>query len=232
MLIVSSPVGRNTQASITITTTATINIKFEYMNKDLLIKAESIDVEKILKSKGYAYFDKGNYNVNIVGIRAKERIQDNTFNDVLIIEYPYNGRKVRNVYLITTDPGLYYLKNPIAGNNGCAILVPGQYRGMWKIGLHRNKYAALVQKSPIKIYRDNNKDNVLDFDSKTITEGVYGINLHKAGWDSIQIDNWSAGCQVFKRSSDFNEAMILFSKASTLHGNSFTYTLLEESDVK
>ena len=31
--------------------------KFEYMNKDLLIKAESIDLEKILKSKGYVYFD-------------------------------------------------------------------------------------------------------------------------------------------------------------------------------
>jgi hypothetical protein len=112
---------------------------------------------------------------------------------------------------------------------GVARLVPGQYRGSHAIGLHQGKYEALKQAKPVKVYRDANKD--MTYDTKLITEGIYGINIHKAGADSTYVENWSEGCQVFKKSADFDEFMGLVKKAATLHGNSFTYTLLESKDL-
>ncbi len=46
------------------------------------------------------------------------------------------------------------------------------------------------------------------------------------------VENWSEGCQVFKRSKDFDEFMSICRKARDKHGNSFTYTLIESSDIK
>jgi hypothetical protein len=59
---------------------------------------------------------------------------------------------------------------------------------------------------------------------------VFGINIHKAGVDSVQVNNWSEGCQVFKRTADFNQFMLLAKKAAALHGNRFTYTLITSND--
>ena len=49
------------------------------------------------------------------------------------------------------------------------------------------------QTKSIKIYRDGNKDGVID--KKIVQEGLFGINFHQAGLGNL-IDNWSAGCQV------------------------------------
>ena len=54
----------------------------------------------------------------------------------------------------------------------------------------------------------------------------------KAGADSTYVENWSEGCQVFKRSKDFDEFMAICRKAREKHGNSFTYTLIESTDIK
>ena len=85
------------------------------------------------------------------------------------------------------------------------------------------------QAKSVKVYRDANRDMV--YDESKITEGVFGINIHKAGADSTYVENWSEGCQVFKRVKDFNEFMAIIDKAAALHGNSFTYTLLESTDI-
>ena len=58
------------------------------------------------------------------------------------------------------------------------------------------------------------------------------INIHKAGADSTYVENWSEGCQVFKKSADFDAFMGICKKAATLGGNSFTYTLIESKDIK
>jgi putative heme degradation protein len=113
--------------------------------------------------------------------------------------------------------------------NGVARLVEGQYRGSHALGLHQGKYEALRQQKPVKVYRDKNKD--LNFDEHTIQEGIFGINIHKAGADSTYVENWSEGCQVFKKSSDFEEFMSICRKAAAVHGKSFTYTLLKSSDI-
>ena len=71
----------------------------------------------------------------------------------------------------------------------------------------------------------------LKFDELKIDEGVFGINIHKAGADSTYVENWSEGCQVFKRSKDFDEFMKIINKAKDFYGNHFTYTLLESKDI-
>ena len=69
-------------------------------------------------------------------------------------------------------------------------------------------------------------------DESKIAEGVFGINIHKAGADSTYVENWSEGCTVFKKAADFEEFMKICRKSRDKHGNSFTYTLIESSDIK
>jgi len=186
----------------------------------------------VMKRKKYVVFvnDTKNYNLNIVGVRSKNR-QAGKFDDKLYIFWKYKGQWTIRCFPITTDPGRYYLNNPLSPT-GTAILKPGQYRGIWAIGLHRGKYKALVQVKPVTVIRDYNKDNILDFDSKREETGLFGINLHRALREAITVDvgKFSAGCQVTANSKDFDEIMDLAEKAAAIYGNSFSYTLLEESD--
>ena len=187
----------------------------------------------IVEKKGYVFFEgRKPYDVNIIGVRSDEA-RANKFDDSLYVIYKNTLKdwEVR-LYKITTDPGTYYLKNPMKVT-GTAIVVPGQYRSAYKRGTHYT-YEALVQrgKNPIKIYRDSNKDEILDMSNDTVTEGWYGINIHKAGSDSKNVDRWSAGCQVFKTSSDFNDSMKLVYRSEKYWGKYFSYTLLEEKDFK
>lgn len=198
----------------------------------LLEKIKSADFSKILVDKGYVYFNKGKYNLNIIGVRKSGDKVTNNFDDFIVVEYiDMYGIKTREVFAATTDPGLSSIVNPIS-SKGCAILAPGQYRSCWKLGYHKGKYEAIVQYKPVKVYRDNNKDKVYDFDSKTIEEGIFGINIHKAGDNSTIVNGWSAGCQVLARRKDFDKLMKLAHyQISQGYGKLFTYTLINEEDL-
>ena len=193
----------------------------------LLEKIKSADFSKILVDKDYVYFNKGKYNLNIIGVRRADTKVTNQFDDYIVVEYiDMYGIKTRVVFAATTDPGLSSITNPIS-SKGCAILAPGQYRSCWKLGYHKGKYEAIVQYKPVKVYRDNNKDKVYDFDSKTIEEGIFGINIHKAGDNSTIVNGWSAGCQVLARRKDFDKLMKhAHYQISQGHGKLFTYTLI------
>ena len=192
-------------------------------------------IEAAVKAKGYAWFnDDANksYDVNIVGVRnmATGQKVTNLFDDHLTISFKdATGAWQFYCWMATTDPGK---KGVLEYHNkdGVARLVPNQYRGSHTIRLHQGKYEALGQQKPVKVYRDSNKD--LNYDETKVTEGIYGINIHKAGQDSTWVENWSEGCQVFKRVKDFDEFMKICKKAKKIHGNSFTYTLIESSDIK
>ena len=191
-------------------------------------------VEAAVKAKGYVWFEdtnNKNYDVNIVGIRnsATGDKVTNLFDDYLTISYKEGGEWKFHIWPATTDPGK---KGVMEYHNaaGVARLVEGQYRGSHGIGLHQGKYEALKQAKNVKVYRDANKN--LIYDEAKIAEGVFGINIHKAGADSTYVENWSEGCQVFKKSADFEEFMKICRKAKDIHGNSFTYTLIETNDIK
>jgi hypothetical protein len=190
-------------------------------------------IEKAVKSKGYKWFEDASnkgFDVNIVGIRNSKpgQVVTNVFDDFLTISYKEGGVWKFHSWPATTDPGK---KGVLQYHNaaGVARLVEGQYRGSHTIRLHQGKYEALGQAKNVKVYRDANRDLV--YNESKIQEGVFGINIHKAGADSTYVENWSEGCQVFKRSADFEAFMAICRKAAKIHGNSFTYTLIESNDI-
>jgi hypothetical protein len=190
-------------------------------------------IEKAVKGKGYAWFEgTKDYDLNIVGVRnsATGNKVTNVFDDKITVSYKLNGEWQFHVWNATTDPGK---KGVMEYHNtaGVARLVEGQYRGSHSIGLHQGKYKALKQAKPVKVYRDPNRD--LTYDETKIAEGIFGINIHRssATGTSTYVENWSEGCQVFSTVTDFDKFMALCEKASAIHGNSFTYTLIESVDL-
>ena len=193
-----------------------------------------LQIEETVKSKGYKWFENGNYNLNIVGIRNSFTNEEvtNKFDDLLTVSYKVGGIWNFHQWDCTTDPGKYYTEN-LLNPNGVAILVPGQYRGSHVLGMHQGKYKALKQAKPLKVYRDDNKDNCYDMQPENIHEGIYGINIHRASayGTSTQIDKWSAGCQVIANNQNFDKLIWLAIQAEEIWGNSFTYTLLNSDDI-
>lgn len=191
------------------------------------MKLSDITVEKLIKA-----YDKHNYQwfttpykINLFGIRDTSNV--NTFNDA--VGYCYHNEyetPVFEVFQATTDPGLTNLKAP-QNSKGCAILVEGQYIDGWQKGLHKGRYVACVQNTPVKVYRDNNRNSTLDCDKRTIDTGFFGINIHRANdkWKSVQVDGWSAGCQVIADPDDFAKLMKVINECIKKGFSKFTYTL-------
>jgi hypothetical protein len=185
------------------------------------------DILSVLESNNYLTYERP-LELNIIGVRSSNRVTGR-FDDVIHVCYKTNGNIwQQHIYPCTTDPGLYYLNHPI-NKSGTALLVQGQYREGYKLGLHQKKYKALVQNKPVKVYRS--KDNNTDIDSKTgrTETGFFGINIHHASGTgtSEDVGRWSAGCQVIANIDNFREFIKLAESHAKLYGNQFTYTLLD-----
>jgi hypothetical protein len=204
-------------------------------SKDLRALLTTKNLRSVMSKKEYRFFD-GNkkLNINLVGVR-RNNAGTNKFDDFMVVMYKdKNLKPVCNVYAITTDPGEHWLKNPL-NPKGTAVLVPGQYRGAWKIGKHQGKYKALVQRKPVAVWRDNNQDSTIDyseFHSQDI--GYHGINIHRSNpyTESYLVNKWSAGCQVFKAVEDYEEFLDLCEQSAALYGGTFSYTLLTEEELR
>jgi hypothetical protein len=194
-------------------------------------------IETAVKAKGYKWFENGDYNLNIVGVRNGETGTEvtNKFDDFLTLSYKVDGEWEYHCFDATTDPGKHWVEN-IMREEGVAILKENQYRGSHKIGLHQGKYEALRQQKPVQVYRDNDLDGNYDLLEENIQEGIFGINIHRAtkweGKKSTQIDKWSAGCQVIAANDDFRLFMEICNKAKDTWSNSFTYTLINTNDLE
>ena len=181
-----------------------------------------------LMGLGYRVFTRP-FELNIVGIRSRNLIP-NTFNDRINVLYKdAQGNWQLHGFAATTDPGTFWLKNPL-NPQGTAILKEGQYLNSHVIGLHRSKYLALVQRSPVTVIRDIQRDGNLNFDGREDT-GLFGINIHRALQEGTTryIDKFSAGCQVLANATDFKTFMALCEQHKQLYGNTFSYTLLHET---
>lgn len=200
------------------------------MNKsDITLDA----IRKAFAYMGYAYFTNGDYNLNIFGIRNND-LQKDTFNDFVCVTYKVKDKWQLKVFEATTDPGSTY-RTKLINKDGTAIMVPGQYRGAYHLGLHKGKYLALRQKKPMKYWRDANADGKLDLEGKIYEEIAY-TNIHRAtnikGGVSRLVQGHSAGCQVIAAYNDFEELMRLARIAKDMYGDSFTYTLFTEDNFK
>ena len=195
-------------------------------------------IETAVKAKGYKWFEdtaNKSYDVNIVGVRnnspAIYKKVTNVFDDCLTISY-LDEKGVEQFYCwnATTDPGKKGVQQ-FHNKKGVARLIPSQYRTTYAVDKHQGKYDALCQRlGNVNVWRDANRD--LIFEEKVTDTGMFGINIHKAGQDSTWVENWSEGCQVFKRVKDFDQFMSICKKAAKIHGNKFSYTLIESTDIK
>lgn len=175
--------------------------------------------------------------INIFGIRNMLDPELDEFNDFigLITE------KELRIYEGTTDPGQYWVKNPITseGITGAAHLCEGYHHNCWIVGVHMPNtnfaHEGLIQwGAPVHIWRDTDGDNKYSaWEPKT--EGWYGINLHSTKTDSAtKIYNYSAGCQVIKNYTDHLEFMELIKSSIRYRQNPqccWGYLLLTKEQV-
>jgi len=153
----------------------------------------------------------------------------NSFDDEIHVFYTKSdGKWNYHIYAATTDPGTFWLNNPIY-EQGTAILAQGQYRNAYVIGKHKGLYDALVEVSPVTVIRDYDRDALLDFYNGNKQTGNFGINIHRAESSGTTklINKYSAGCQVFHNAEDFQQFMSLCEQHRKLYGNSFTYALID-----
>lgn len=193
-----------------------------------------LEIYNTFKRKGYI-INEGILELNIFGIRNSD-VNANTFDDLIGVLYKgINGEWNIVQYPATTDPGEYYRLNPM-NSDGTAILIPKQFRKVYKFGKHTG-YPALEQIAPMEYVRDANRNKVLDFLYKNIGFKVFKelakTNIHKAGKNSKLVDKWSAGCQVLANEDDFEELLTVV-KDSLANGkpNEFDYTLFQIEDFK
>jgi len=173
------------------------------------------ELKKEFSRLGYKWL-----NFHIVGIRSKANAK-NKFDDLVgVVDF-----NEIHWFKATTNAGTHWLEN-LLNPKGCAVLVPNQYVETYRIGLHQNKYRALVQAKPVKVYRDKNKNDIAE-ENGAIDTGLFGINIHRANPNmiSVLIDKWSAGCQVLSSPKDFNKLMNLCKDSGLVN---FNYTLLRE----
>jgi hypothetical protein len=186
----------------------------------------------ILHRRNYIVYTRP-YELNIIGLRSANT-KANRFDDEIHVLYKNNiGIWNHHVFNATTDPGTYWLMNPMQPQ-GTAILAQGQYVHAYELGLHRGQYLALVQRLPVIIIRDYDRNAILDFRNGIKAKGNFGINIHRAMFhgDTLHVDNWSAGCQVFENGEDYIKFMQLCNRHRNLYDNRFTYTLIDFREIK
>tara|TARA_R110002012_G_scaffold26744_1_gene86510 strand:+ start:2056 stop:2784 length:729 start_codon:yes stop_codon:yes gene_type:complete len=207
-------------------------------NKESISYAQIQSLIAIMKSRGYIVYKERN-RLNIVGVRNPSP-RPEKFDDNFYVFYKNDDNKwVGYKYTGTTDPSTSYLNKGgfEDSTSGTAIVPQGQYVDSYAIGKHNGKYDALRQVRPFCVYRDYNRDDILNFNVEDKVCGDFGINIHRAmaggaddgNGNTENVGIYSAGCQVFNNYYCFQEFMELAGTHADLYGNSFTYTLLDKS---
>lgn len=185
-------------------------------------------IREACAARGFAFWGTRPWDIFLFGIRSTVATAD-AFDDAIGCRYLDDAGAVHvDVWRATTDPGKPHLEQPMRPQ-GCAILPDGQYRRLWTLGKHKGQYPALVQKTPVAVWRDNDRDAVLDFDTSILAPpALIGLNCHKAGTNSERVGAWSAACQVHKAEATFREMMALVGKQSAAGlGVDTSYTLFD-----
>lgn len=180
--------------------------------------------EELFKALNTFYVEKG-YDrkyLNLFGIR--DDASPDEWNDVIGFFTPEG---MIHIFQATTDPGLYYQKNPL-NRKGTAWMCEGFHENIWKHGKHR-KYPALIQTgNKVKVYR-NLKQGYAP--GKGLDVGYFGINHHRAHAtkDAASVGGYSAGCQVIRKPEDWEFAFSFYEKYKL---DTYSYLLLNKDSVE
>ena len=197
---------------------------------------------QIVQNGGGEVYEQPGY-INFCGVR--NYTTDNSFNDTLYIYWKENGEfKCVCTNQFTTKPGKKVVLNTDGKTHsgGVAILKEGWQKDIWNIGSHKRKYTALCSTAtngnttqPTVITRDNTQFGLgPNYELRVIESkkevGYFGINLHRSGQhQGYEVNDWSAGCQVFKMESDFNEMLAMAHSAANSGQTTFSYFLTNQS---
>jgi hypothetical protein len=172
------------------------------------------------------------YRVNVFGIRNPSPEVD-AFNDVIGVAYMDDfGTGQCLVFNGTTKPGLTYLKDKLGNPNGTGILIPGQYKDVYIVGIHNatspHAHKALRQVGKFKVWRDKDKDGQLDYSGK-VYDDVTGLNLHTTRqFIVIKVGGFSAACQVVQDDKEHGVIICLAERTVELYGPKLDYTLFDQ----
>jgi hypothetical protein len=199
-------------------------------------------LKQALETKGYVFFDKGNFNLNFIWVR-NDLHASNHFTDDLFIAYKENGIEKVLAVKCTTKPGLRgSLFNPVtvAGVKGTAVIKEGQYRGSWEFRDTIDEFSHYPYFRQIKVidyYRDGDMDTEIDYVNEQ-DDRLFGTHWHKMSnvgdkrdIMAFTVDNWSLGC--------FGAPMIEWLKVISLtrqaiaggQSKVFTGTIISGSDL-
>jgi len=186
-------------------------------------------VEKLFFKLGFAFFNQGIYNLNIIFARNNVFKLDKYNDSMILIWKNPSGKYKTFITEATTLPGKHYLNNPVK-REGCGVIALQQVRAGWVIGKHKGK-KALIQNREISIYRDGNKDNILDLDPETFetVKSSSGFNIHYANKRLIypgRIGKASAGCMVVPFSPAYDFFIRMCEVSAERFGNAFTVTII------
>tara|TARA_A100001011_G_C14304097_1_gene842221 strand:+ start:1705 stop:2289 length:585 start_codon:yes stop_codon:yes gene_type:complete len=186
-----------------------------HANKPLILLAA--------EEHGFKTFAKS-YDLNLIGAR-NPLPRPNEFDDLLHVVHYHNGLWFEYIYPCTLDAGAHWMENPMRTGGTAHMVHPHQYRSAFTFGSHRGEYECLVQKRKISVWRDSNRNELLD----EYNDGeAVAIQIHRAskGDRSALVNKWSAGCCVIQ--TGFHEFMELCKKqVKNNHGSSFSLTVLE-----
>jgi hypothetical protein len=198
-------------------------------------------ISRAAEKLGFSFFTSGAWNVNYWGIRNPNP-RAGYFDDSAVflwqeqVTEPGGQRKLEwRAFMapLTTDPGRTYLHRPINVHGTALLSSPQQMKGAYKIGVHKG-YRALVQAKPVKVWRDNNRDSILDWEpGEEGIPGRYGINHHRGAPQGISktADYYSAGCQVYEWVNAFLSMMDIMARTTDKYGPLVTYTLVDAREL-
>lgn len=177
-----------------------------------------------LRSNDYVVYTQPQ-ELNLVATR-NNTVRSEQFDDKLTVFWKDEaGNWQLREYLVTTDPSVYYLDNPIVPQ-GYGFIKKGQYIKSYQIGLHKGR-KALTQTKPIPVIRNYDLKGLFKKYTGTEQVGIFGNNIHDMKGSMI---NASAGCIVFAEKPEYDEFLALCDTHRAKYGNSFTLTLLDFRD--
>jgi hypothetical protein len=197
-------------------------------------------IRSAYKKFKFDFFTRDNkpYNLNLWGIRSID-LETDKYNDLIGYTYFHEGKVFHEMFTATTDPGLYYLKNPLHPKGAALLVHNRQYKKVYTVGMHQPNSAsghmALRQIAPMDYWRDDNRDGYRNIEEGQIYTQIAFTNLHsrKAGQPMLQaIGRTSAGCQVIASPNRFHgEFMPIMRMAELTWGRGISYTLFFERDI-
>ena len=157
-------------------------------------------IHEVMRKNNMTVFTKP-FDVTLGGIRTKDNVA-NTFNDWLFASYWNDKKELISVIVAgTTDAGLTARLKP-TNPKGVVIIQHGiQHRGVYRLENpkvvpsergHKGKQA-FRQIRPMKYWRDNDRDNILETGSNEESTLSF-TNGHDMGTKGFQVNNWSEGC--------------------------------------